>query len=152
MPASAFRRLASLAAVFAAALPAGPAAAQEPRIEPVTVRAVAHFAFGQAALAPADAAALLAEVGRLTDVHWQSVETAGHTDSVGPATVNERLGQQRADAVKRYLVGQGLDAAMIATRGEASASPVASNDTAEGRAANRRAEVEFRGVRTRAAR
>ncbi len=87
-------------------------------VEPVTtVRAVAHFGFDQdAEVRPADQAALLAEVASMKDVTWQTVTATGHTDSVGPAGHNQRLSERRARAVKAYLVGKGLDFAMVATR------------------------------------
>jgi OOP family OmpA-OmpF porin len=71
---------------------------------------------------------------------------------VGPAGHNQRLSERRARAVKAYLVGKGLDPAMVATQARAEAAPSAPNTTATGRAKNRRTDVEFRGVRTVAAR
>lgn len=120
-------------------------------VEIVSVRATAHFDFDRASLRPADRAAMLAEVARMKDVTWQTVQTTGHTDSVGRADYNEQLSSRRAEAVKAHLVGQGLDASMIRTLGRSEAAPVADNRSGEGRAKNRRAEIEFRGVRTAAA-
>lgn len=121
--------------------PAGPA------IEPVTVRAVANFGFDQTTLRSADGEDILAEVHALKDVNWQSVTATGHTDSIGPEEYNEGLSERRAQVIKDYLVGQGLDPAMIETDARAATAPVAPNDTAAGRAQNRRTEIEFRGVR-----
>ena len=129
-----------------------PAFAADTAVEPVTVRAVAHFGFDRAEVRPADQAALLAEVASMKDVTWQTVTATGHTDSVGPAGHNQRLSERRARAVKAYLVGKGLDPAMVATQARADAAPSAPNTTATGRAKNRRTDVEFRGVRTVAAR
>lgn len=70
---------------------------------------------------------------------------SGHTDNVGPADYNMRLSQQRADAVKDYLVAQGVDSDRLATRGYGESQPVADNSTAEGRAQNRRIEIKFIG-------
>lgn len=66
----------------------------------------------------------------------------GYTDNRGSDTANQRMSERRAQAVKDYLVQRhGIDAARITTEGRGSADPVASNDTAEGRAQNRRAVV-----------
>lgn len=70
------------------------------------------------------------------------VEIAGHTDSVGDAGYNEGLSQRRAASVRDYLVGKGANRDNLTVRGYGESDPVASNDTAEGRAMNRR--VEFR--------
>ena len=116
-------------------------------VQPVTVRAITRFGFDGTTLDAADRARVLADVGKMKDVTWQSVTATGHTDSVGSPGYNERLSARRADAVKSYLVGKGLDASMIETTGKGAASPIADNDSATGRARNRRTEVEFRGVR-----
>ncbi|WP_106478268.1 OmpA family protein [Phytohalomonas tamaricis] len=69
------------------------------------------------------------------------VRLEGHTDSVGSEQYNQQLSQRRADAVKNYLASHGVDASRIETKGFGESRPVASNDTAEGRAQNRRTEV-----------
>jgi OOP family OmpA-OmpF porin len=129
---------------------ASAASAADAPVEKVTVRAVTHFDFARTGIKPEDQAAILANVGKMTGVSWQSVTAIGHTDSVGRARANERLSVRRAAAVKSYLVGKGLDPAMIRTEGKAARAPLASNDTSDGRAQNRRTEVEFEGVRTAA--
>ena len=65
----------------------------------------------------------------------------GHTDSVGSRSYNLRLSDQRADTVGRYLISRGINPVRIATYGYGPDHPVASNETAEGRAANRRVEL-----------
>ncbi|MBK1673322.1 hypothetical protein CKO35_08360 [Ectothiorhodospira shaposhnikovii] len=65
----------------------------------------------------------------------------GHTDSVGSATTNARLSQQRADSVKRYLVRQGVDANRLHAAGRGQDYPVAENNTVSGRQQNRRVEI-----------
>jgi outer membrane protein OmpA-like peptidoglycan-associated protein len=65
----------------------------------------------------------------------------GHTDSRGTEQYNEQLSQERAQSVADYLVSQGLDAKRIDTVGLGESEPVASNDTPEGRANNRRVEI-----------
>lgn len=68
------------------------------------------------------------------------MEVGGYTDSTGSLAVNMRLSQARADAVKAYLVKQGISPARITSRGYGPANPVATNSTPEGRAQNRRIE------------
>lgn len=67
----------------------------------------------------------------------------GYTDDVGSAAYNKRLSKFRADVVKSYFVGQGIDAEAIDTYGMGPENPVASNATVEGRKANRRVEIEL---------
>lgn len=139
-------KLALSAALLA---PAG-AFAADTAVEPVTVRAVANFGFDQAGLRTDDREDILEEVHKLKDVTWQSVTATGHTDSIGPVPYNETLSERRARAIKDYLVGKGLDPAMISTDGKGPTAPVADNDSAAGRAKNRRTEIEFKGVRAAA--
>lgn len=70
------------------------------------------------------------------------VEIAGHTDSTGSAEYNESLSDKRANSVREYLVSKGVEAERLTSRGYGEVDPVASNETASGRAMNRR--VEFR--------
>ena len=72
------------------------------------------------------------------------IEIGGHTDNVGDAAANRALSQQRADAVRTYLIQQGVNPAMLATAGYGDTRPVASNDTDEGRFRNRRIEFTVR--------
>jgi chemotaxis protein MotB len=75
----------------------------------------------------------------------------GYTDNapVGPAlrrrgvTSNEELSQKRADAVMQFLISQGVDPTLVSAHGYGEANPVASNDTAAGRAQNRRVELSL---------
>lgn len=67
----------------------------------------------------------------------------GHTDSVGTAEMNRVLSEQRAAAVKQWLVNRGISDTLIATTGRGEAAPIASNDNAEGRQKNRRVEIRI---------
>ncbi len=66
------------------------------------------------------------------------IELQGHTDSNGPDQYNLKLSQQRADAVRAYLMQQGVPAGQVVARGYGEAQPIESNATSEGRARNRR--------------
>lgn len=69
------------------------------------------------------------------------LEVSGHTDSDGSDAVNQRLSEQRAAAVKQYLVSNGVDAGRLEAKGYGSSKPIAPNDNAEGKARNRRTEI-----------
>jgi outer membrane protein OmpA-like peptidoglycan-associated protein len=73
------------------------------------------------------------------------LQVEGHTDSVGSDEYNQELSEHRAQAVRDYLVQQGISADSIAARGLGKTEPIASNDTAEGRQQNRRVELVLSG-------
>lgn len=73
------------------------------------------------------------------------IEIGGHTDNTGDDASNLALSQQRADAVRNYLIQQGVDPNTLVAKGYGSAKPVASNDTDEGKFRNRR--IEFTVLR-----
>ncbi|MEM9613341.1 MAG: OmpA family protein [Actinomycetota bacterium] len=79
-------------------------------------------------------------VGYLDDNADVSLEIQGHTDAIGAASLNQRLGQRRADAVRAYLIEAGIDGDRLTAVGIGEVDPVASNDTEAGREANRRIE------------
>lgn len=70
------------------------------------------------------------------------IELGGHTDDVGADAANLALSDQRAKAVRSYVVNKGIDAARITAKGYGETMPIASNDTEEGKAQNRRTEVK----------
>ena len=72
-----------------------------------------------------------------------NVIVAGHTDNVGNPARNRELSQKRAVAVKAYLEGRGVDSSRLTARGFGDSEPAASNDTAGGRAKNRRVELRI---------
>ena len=74
----------------------------------------------------------------------ETITIVGHTDSVGPAEYNQGLSERRAQAAADHLIGKGVDADRITVRGEGEANPIDTNDTAEGRARNRRIELQTR--------
>jgi outer membrane protein OmpA-like peptidoglycan-associated protein len=71
----------------------------------------------------------------------QRVTVVGHTDNVGGDVVNNRLSLERAAAVREYLRAHGVDTSRVMVNGRGEAEPIASNDTATGRAENRRVEI-----------
>jgi len=70
------------------------------------------------------------------------IEVAGHTDNTGSASLNKRLSKERALSVKRYIENKGIDPARIEYEGYGPDRPIAPNNTSEGRAKNRRVEIE----------
>jgi OOP family OmpA-OmpF porin len=70
------------------------------------------------------------------------VEIQGHTDHIGTAVYNQGLSENRAKAVRDYLVRQGIASYRLTAEGYGLTQPVASNDTEEGRAKNRRVELK----------
>lgn len=80
---------------------------------------------------------LLKEVPRL------KIELSGHTDNVGGKEHNMKLSQSRADAVRKYLIGKGISAARLTSKGYGPTSPIATNNSFEGRQLNRRTEFEI---------
>ena len=65
----------------------------------------------------------------------------GHTDNTGGTELNHTLSHKRADAVKAYLVSKGINESRMTTKGFGETQPIKSNDTPEGRTANRRVEL-----------
>ncbi len=137
----------SLAPRPAPAPAARPAAA--PTSEKVTFAADTFFDFDKAVLKPAGKARLDDLVGKIKGIALEVVIAVGHTDSVGSDAYNQKLSVRRAEAVKAYLVSKGIEANRVYTEGKGEKQPVADNRTREGRAKNRRVEVEVVGTRAR---
>lgn len=78
---------------------------------------------------------------KMKDMQETDITIYGHTDNTGSDAVNERLSQQRADAVSNYLSSCGIAKVRMTTAGKSYSMPVADNSTAEGRAQNRRVEI-----------
>ena len=76
------------------------------------------------------------------------IEVAGHTDSVGAAAYNQRLSEQRAQAVANYLVSRGVNRERLITTGAGANHPIADNATEAGRAENRRVEITLVPIRS----
>jgi OOP family OmpA-OmpF porin len=104
----------------------------------LTIALQVQFDTAKATIKPVSYPELDAFVAFMKNVPSARGELQGHTDNVGKAAYNLKLSQQRADSVKAYVVGKGVDASRISTRGYGLTQPVADNKTAEGRAQNRR--------------
>lgn len=103
---------------------------------------IVEFESGKASLTPAGRAILDEMAAALIKLKGRKVDIIGHTDSVGLRATNQGLSQARAEAVKAYLASHGINGEFLTASGQGPDRPVASNDTAEGRARNRR--IEFR--------
>jgi outer membrane protein OmpA-like peptidoglycan-associated protein len=99
------------------------------------------FATGQAELQGSAIPNLNKLAAFLQEYDERTVHVEGHTDSVGSAEFNQQLSERRAESVKAFLVGRGIDPRRISIAGLGKSSPVASNDTPTGRQQNRRVEV-----------
>lgn len=99
-----------------------------------------HFDFDKAIL-KGDLSKLRLIAQRLLDNPQVDAEIVGHTDSVGTNKYNQKLGLKRANAVKNWLVKQGVEPNRILTSSKGESKPIASNKTKSGRAQNRRAVV-----------
>jgi len=118
------------------------AAGEQRILDNALANRIVEFESGQATLTPSGRAILDEMVAALLKVKGRKVEIIGHTDSLGLRATNLGLSQARADAVKTYLAGHGIDGNLLAASGQGPDRPVAGNDTPEGRARNRR--IEFR--------
>ncbi|MBI2877698.1 MAG: OmpA family protein [Candidatus Tectomicrobia bacterium] len=99
------------------------------------------FDTGSAQLNPGAQNSLREMADMLKRYPHSDVVISGHTDNTGSDTLNQRLSQDRAEAVKSFLVAQGVDSSRILARGFGENMPVTSNETAAGRQQNRRVEI-----------
>ena len=140
---------ASLAVIVVLAAPAASAqtdASAAPAVQKVSVKGTARFDFDRASVNPEDGQKLMSEVRSMKNVTWQTISVVGHTDSVGADAYNQKLSERRADAVQSFLIEKGVKPERIRTSGKGEAAPIAPNTTTQGRAMNRRTEIEFQGL------
>ena len=136
---------APVAATAPAPAPApAPAAAVSSK---VTYAADAFFDFDKSVIKPEGKAKLNDLADKVKAINLEVIIAVGHTDSVGSDAYNQKLSLRRSQAVKAYLVSKGIDKTRIYTEGKGEKQPVADNKTKEGRAKNRRVEIEVVGSR-----
>jgi OOP family OmpA-OmpF porin len=142
---------AAQAAAAVAPLPPAPAPAPKPVPAPapvmqkVTLSAETLFDFDKSVVKPEGRRRLDELVAKVAPINLEVIIVVGHTDSIGSDAYNQRLSMRRAAAVKDYLVGKGIAANRVTAEGKGEKQPVADNRTREGRAKNRRVEIEVVG-------
>lgn len=112
----------------------------------ITLQADTLYDFNKSDLKPEGKATLDKIAKDLSKIKLEVIIAVGNTDSVGTDAYNMALGQRRAQSVKAYLVSKGVDGSRIYTESKGKSNPVASNATAEGRAKNRRTDIEVVGT------
>ena len=120
-----------------------------PVSEKVTFAADAFFDFDKSVLKPEAKAKLDDLVSKTGGINLEVIIAVGHTDSVGTDVYNQKLSVQRSEAVKAYLVSKNVEKNRVYTEGKGEKQPVADNKTTEGRAKNRRVEIEVVGTRNK---
>ena len=128
-----------------ALVPAAPAAAGVSQSK-ITLQADTLYDFDKSTLKPEGKATLDKIAADLNKIKLEVIIAVGNTDSVGTDAYNMALGQRRAQSVKAYLTSKGVDGSRIYTESKGKSNPVASNATAEGRAKNRRTDIEVVGT------
>ena len=117
-------------------------ASQQGMLDQTLANRTIEFETGSATLTPQGKAILDQMAAVLAKMTNNTIDIIGHTDNAGNRTSNIALSQARADAVKGYLVSRGIPSQQLLTTGVGPDQPIASNDTNDGRARNRR--IEFR--------
>lgn len=119
-------------------------AAGQTLLDATLAKRIVEFDSGKATLTPAGRRILDEMAGALRKLAGKQVEVIGHTDNLGPRQGNLALSLARAEAVRAYLVGQGIGPELVAVSGQGPDRPLADNGAPDGRARNRR--IEFRIV------
>ena len=134
-------------APVAAIAPAAAAAPAAPTAEKVTFSADAFFDFDKAVLKPEGKATLQNLVGQLKGTDIEVIVATGHTDWTGSDAYNMKLSMRRAKAVKAFLVSKGIPESRVFVEGKGERNPIADNHTKDGRAKNRRVDIEVVGTK-----
>jgi OOP family OmpA-OmpF porin len=119
----------------------------KPVVEKVTLKGDTLFDFDKSVVKPEGKKVLDGLVAQANALNLEVIIAVGHADATGSDAYNQKLSERRAAAVKAYLVSKGVPANRVYTEGKGEKSPVADNKTKEGRAKNRRVEVEVVGTR-----
>ncbi|HLU19091.1 MAG TPA: OmpA family protein [Pusillimonas sp.] len=118
-----------------------------PTATKVVLNADTFFDFDKDTLKPEGRQVLDQVAAQAASINLETLIAVGHTDSIGTEQYNQGLSERRANTVKNYLVSKGIDPNRIYTEGKGELQPIASNATREGRAQNRRVEIEIVGTR-----
>jgi len=119
----------------------------KPVAEKVTFAADVLFDFDKAVIKP-EGKSKLDDIGnKVKGINLEVVIAIGHADSIGSDAYNQRLSVRRAEAVKAYMISKGIEPNRVYTEGKGEKQPVADNKTRDGRAKNRRVEIEVIGTR-----
>lgn len=124
-----------------------PAPKPKPVAEKVTFAADVLFDFDRAVIKREGMSKLDDLSSKMRGINLEVVIAIGHADSIGSDAYNQRLSVRRAESVKAYLVSKGVEANRVYTEGKGEKQPVADNKTRDGRAKNRRTEIEVIGTR-----
>jgi OOP family OmpA-OmpF porin len=124
-----------------------PEAKPKPVAEKVTFAADVLFDFDRSVIKPEGKSKLDDLANKVRGVNLEVVIAIGHADSIGSDEYNQRLSVRRAESVKAYMVSRGVEPNRVYTEGKGEKQPVASNRTSDGRAKNRRTEIEVIGTR-----
>jgi len=130
-----------------AAAPAAPVEKPKPVAEKVTLAAEVLFDFDKSVVKPEGKSKLDDLAAKVRGINLEVVIAIGHTDAIGTDAYNQGLSVRRAESVKAYLVSKGIEANRVYTEGKGKKQPVADNKTKEGRAKNRRVEIEVIGTK-----
>jgi outer membrane protein OmpA-like peptidoglycan-associated protein len=122
--------------------PPVPVIPEPPPLRIIIFRGV-NFAFDSYELTPRAQAILKKELSILQEVPNAKFEIAGHTDSIGSDAYNTVLSEKRGGSVRHYLVSKGIAKSRIKVKGYGESMPIATNDTPEGQAQNRRVEMKI---------
>jgi OOP family OmpA-OmpF porin len=124
-----------------------PEAKPKPVAEKVTFAADVLFDFDKAVIKPEGKSKLDDLASKVRGINLEVVIAIGHADSIGSDEYNQRLSVRRAESVKAYMVSRGVEPNRVYTEGKGEKQPVANNRTSDGRAKNRRTEIEVIGTR-----
>ncbi len=118
------------------------AAVEQNILDTTLANRTVEFDSGKATLTPAGRAILDEMLAAMLKLKGRKIELIGHTDNQGLRQSNQNLSKARAESVKDYLAGKGINGDLLSASGQGPDRPLAGNDTPEGRARNRR--IEFR--------
>jgi OOP family OmpA-OmpF porin len=127
--------------VFAGERAQLPPVAADPCAGVIRLRGV-EFGFDRSEITPESAVVLDVAVDQLTRCQNIRIRVDGHTDSMGPEAYNEGLSERRAESTYRYFVDRGVEADRVTVMGFGESDPIAPNSTPEGRAMNRRVDLQ----------